>query len=139
MANRRGSRKQRGSGIGFSKSKKANAKNNKKNNKKNTKKNKPKNANANVNANVMFNANANANTGYNQAMAMGRAALNHLKSQINPNEVKQIRRNFLNAQKQSDRLHEIISNPLKPMAQAEQNELNRAYANLEREIAEGRA
>ncbi len=133
MAHRRGSRKQRGSGIGFSKSKKANTKNAKKN----TKKNKPKNANANVNANVMFNA--NANTGYNQAMAMGRAALNHLKSQINPNEVKQIRRNFLNAQKQSDRLHEIISNPLKPMAQAEQNELDRAYANLEREIAEGRA
>jgi hypothetical protein len=131
------SRKQRGSGVGPSKSKKANTK---KNNKKNTKKNKPK-ANASANANANFNANVNFslnnNTGYHQAMAMGRAALNQLKSEVNPNAVRQMHRNFKNLSAYSAQMRELVR-PLKPMTQAEKNALAKAVANLEREIAEGR-
>jgi hypothetical protein len=131
------SRKQRGSGVGFSKSKKANTKKNKKNNKKNTKKNKPKNADANMNFNA--NVNFNSNNGYNKAMAMGQNVLRQLQSQINPNNVRQLERNLQNAYKYSEQMNELTSRPLKPMTKAEKNALEQAYANLEREIAEGKA
>jgi len=127
------SRKQRGSGVGSSKSKKANTKKNKKN----TKKNKPKNANANANFNA--NVNFNSNNGYNKAMAMGHNVLRQLQSQINPNNVRQLERNLQNAYKYSEQMNELTSRPLKPMSQAEKIALEQAYANLERDVAEGKA
>jgi hypothetical protein len=128
------SRKQRGSGVGPSKSKKANTK---KNNKKNTKKNKPKNANANANfnANVHFNMNS---TNYHRTMAMARAAIAELKSQVNPNEVRQLRSNLKNVFHHSAQIDELLARPLKPESKSEQNAIEKALANLERNIAEGR-
>jgi hypothetical protein len=140
------SRKQRGSGFfSFGKSKKANA---------NTKKNNKKNAKNNA---------KNANNGYERAMAMGLNTFSHLQSQVKPNNVRQLKRNVQNTLKQKEEMNKVLagqatrSAPVaEPMSNADFNdlerrfeklqqnlankkELERMYANLQKDIAEGKA
>ena len=117
------SRKQRGSGFfGFGKSKKENA-STKKNNKKNAK---------------------NANNGYERAMAMDLNTLRQLQSQVKPNNVRKLKRNVQNTLKQKEEeMNKVVagqattrSAPVaEPMSNADLNDIERRFKKLQRNLA----
>jgi hypothetical protein len=120
------SRKQRGSGFfGFGKSKKENA---------STKKNNKKNAKNNA---------KNANNGYERAMAMGLNTLRQLQSQVKPNNVRKLKRNVQNTLKQKEEMNKVVagqattrSAPVaEPMSNADLNDIERRFKKLQRNLA----